>query len=229
MVSKVGTDVVSPQTSSSGFFKLPRELQDKIIDLLVNEELVEFALTCRASHNSLQTALEEHRQLLREWTYLSNLDEPAGYLASRVARHFVDARLLTYTHYVEIDFCERRPSFNATGATVNHHVLEALRQDVRQAVRPEDWPLWEMYVNQGRIDGILWMWAFILEEVRGLTLYLDEILSGLVLEALDPASVDWCGGFTIFRASTYSSLRSYHALPLTSFWMSAPSLNRSRS
>jgi len=197
--SNASTEHESHSIPICHIFKLPNELLSHIVGLLYNEQLVSFAIACRRFHNLAGTALQEHRQLVSEWTMVSNVNKPPGYLASRVMRQIKDRRLRSYTYCLEIELGEPLLSFDNAGGALDPYILEALNDDVLpsglQPSSPDYWELWKSDVKRSRLDAILWTWATLLESVTSLTLYLHGLRSNLLLELFDSSSELWPDSF----------------------------------
>jgi hypothetical protein len=145
--SNASTEHESHSIPICHIFKLPNELLSHIVGLLYNEQLVSFEIACRRFHNLAGTALQEHRQLVSEWTMVSNVNKPPGYLASRVMRQIKDRRLRSYTYCLEIELGEPLLSFDNAGGALDPYILEALNDDVLpsglQPSSPDYWELWK--------------------------------------------------------------------------------------
>lgn len=177
--------------------KLPNEILLQILGKLYNEDLVDFARTCRTFYHLGSAALREHQKLMRKWTTISDVNQPRGYLASRVARHLVDPRLANYTHCIAVDLGDARPSSDNTTIAPNGYMHEAMSDSTRaywnEVFGPETeyWEIWMSGVSKCHADCILMMWASrVLVDIRQLKLYLNGLRRELLLAVLTPKDMD---------------------------------------
>jgi len=223
-VADASTEVGSHLSRRCPVFKLPNELLVRIVGLLYNEELVSFATACRRFHDLAGRALQEHRQLLLEWTTVTNLNKPPGYLASKVIRHIKNHRLRSYTHCLEIELVEPQHSFDGESGALDPRIMEALSDDIRpfaiEKFGLDFWKVWERDVKRGRIDSILWTFIMLLDNVTFLTLYLSGLGRDLLLELFDsssklwPVSLDNLQSVSIDQCTVEESPLSYRLLEL---------------
>jgi len=194
-VADASTEVESHSHQSCHISKLPNELLGRIMGLLYNEELVSFAMACRSFQVLARRALQEHQQLVSDWTTVSNVNKPPGYLSTKVISQFKDHRLLSYTHCLDIVFEEPQLSFDSTGGALDPHIREAISDEVRpfaiEQFGSRYWEIWTSDVERSHIVAILYIWTKLLENVTSLTLHLNGLQSEMLLDLVDPSSEYW--------------------------------------
>lgn len=194
---------------------LPNEILLKVLSLLYNEDLVEFALTCSTVHRLANTALCEHRELMREWTTVSNLNMARGYLASRVAMQLIDPRLGSYTHILIIRLREPPCPIDDPNDDPGQFIAQALAADVRppwtEIFGLERWQIWEREVKESNVDSILGTFFCILEYVKRLTIYLEGIERPFLLGSLEPFTEEGYGALSSLDSLHIDGFASNHS------------------
>ena len=184
---KIIENAMASQMKTS-ILELANELLEQIIAFLYNKDLVSFAMTCKLLHGLARVALREHQQLMRQWTTISNLGEPKGYLASRIASQITDSRIASYIHHLEITLQES--GSHAETATTYQESLAAkatsddLASFVIHRYGPGHWELWKTCISRGDADFILADWCHMLLDIKhlsvrrnaGRSLFLHEVL-----------------------------------------------------
>ncbi len=77
----------------------------------------------------------EHQDRMGQWTTISTLDQPRGYLASREVRQLQDPRLAEYTHCLKVVREEPQLLFGNVGRVLNLCIREALSEDIQSFVK----------------------------------------------------------------------------------------------
>jgi hypothetical protein len=212
----------------SSIVDLPNELLVQIISHLYNKDLVNLATTCHVLHDLADRSLQEHRRLLLEWSFVSNVNQHYCYLASRVAQQLLDRRLTTYTHSLEIMLEEAPPQPQILNAARDECVVQATHADLHKLwnsqfnLELDIADSWHTTVMAGNIDFVLTAWFTVLDSITHLGLHLNNRDCGRLLRALRSRSEGYLpsvGNLTVVRIEgsspqAYELLEFYAQLPL---------------
>lgn len=169
---------------------LPHEIRLQIINHLYREDLINFSLACKNFHYWAGEPLHEHRQLLQQWTIVSNRGKSGGYLASLVVEHLADARLSDYVEKLDITLNEPLAVNQGSGIDKTSYMAEAIGDSARflweEYGSRKIWEKWKSAVEEGDGAYIPQAWWLGLPKINSLTLSLEDSKLDALLEFLEP-------------------------------------------
>ena len=207
----------------------PNEILRDIVALLYNRHLVSFAVTCKLFYQLAESALCEHRELIRLYTTVSNLHKPRGKLASLLLLNLHDPRIGNYIHTLEVVLSEPEAE-SETPRKEARSMLDLLTSDdqeplVTRKFGSGSWELWKDHVGLGDADFFLTRWCRMLVNISELTLYINVASSSFLTLVLEPYPGSYHSQFANLRRVRMSSSSPWRGYPLLEYFSRLPSLN----